>query len=1475
MKQRYIGIDIGAETIKVVEIEARGDQFLFSRSVCVEHRKEPEPHLLRILKQWDFDTIRGAAVTGRLSRSINLPRIPNKQALYDGSRYFIGHGSATVVSIGSHGFSVLEIRKSGATVFRENSRCSQGTGNFLRQLVERFELSIEQASQLVSGVDESVLLSSRCPVILKSDITHLANKGEQRARILAGLFDAICDNVQAMIKPRISPPRVVLLGGVSRVARVRDRFRDFLSRHNMTLAPYNERAALFAEALGCAISAARSTENAAFDAPAMGFPPRKTDSLFLPTKHDRLQMLPKLRDFTHRVKRMPMRPFAIADLPREVIVGFDIGSTGSKAVVIDAQSRDLLWEGYVSTRADPVSAARKLVESYLAHQSSIHRIVAIGSTGSGREITGSLLATCFDPDRVFIFNEIAAHAEGALYYDPRVDTIFEIGGQDAKYVRLQAGRVVDAAMNEACSAGTGSFIEEQGKRFEAIDDVVQMSEEALLSQESVSLGQHCSVFMAEVIDEAVAAGIAQRSIIAGVYDAIVQNYLNRVKGNRSIGQTIFCQGMPFSADALAAAVVRHTHSDVIVPPNPGTVGAFGIALLAHKELKWHGRSALDLRLFLDARVDKKESFICKSNRGCGGSGNRCRIERLTAVVAKQRRSFTWGGACSLYDSGTKRKKLPDRAPDPFREKDELFRDLQQTLEAHNAGAQRIALTDEFTLKELFPFFATLFVELGYRVAVFTGADRTVLKRGTEQANVPFCAPMKLYHGLVAQMLETQPEYLFVPMLRGLPRAANAAHANLCPIVQASADMLRIDLKHQSRSKMLSPVIDVGPENLRSKAFIRSCGILAEHLGVRSRDFRHAYQRAVQAQRRFDAACYEFGRRALGFCKKNRILPVVVLGRPYTIYNKVLNSNVPAILREQGAMAIPVDCYPIDADVPVFSDMYWAHGQRNQRAAHQIRRTPGIYSIWCSNYSCGPDGFLLHFYTHLMEGKPYAVIETDGHSGDAGTKTRVEAFLYCVKEDLASREKKAPVNSLTVLERDKQSLLRVRERNQYLLIPPMGCAAEPFASCLRGLGFTAESLPTPDERALSIGRRYTSGKECLPITVTLGSLLQRLEQERDSDKRFAFFMPTSNGPCRFGVYNLMHKLVLERLGYRDRVRVISPHDSDYFAGIPAGFSALVFTGFVASELLQQAFLDVVPVQHQPGLAETIYHTYRSQLLEQLQAAGQKRLGLSETLQQVASGDLFGTTAIVTRAASQLRAVRAQNEAPTVLLTGEIYNRLDPFANDFLVEKLSQRGIRVHLSPLIEWLEYTDYLVYQQDKVAGLGDHFSTFVRNRIHDRLYHAIARELDWSPAISVKEKLTAASAYLRKQLEVESVLTIGTPLCMKAADPFSIDGVISVGPLECMPNKIAESMFFHLAEHKALPSLTLAVNGDPIDPEVLDTFIYEIVSGFHRRRGNGGHARLASKGVTMGQNQNQTEWNAADPHPDQSAKNRASEELP
>lgn len=1442
--ERFVGIDIGAETIKVVELQRSGAELAWTRRAVLEHHKEPRERLLQLLADWRWDQVGAAAVTGRMSRQVLLPRVPTKQALGRGFTFWEGNGNgghgngngvaengspestATVVSIGSHGFAVLELRAGGARIYRENSRCSQGTGNFLRQLVERFDIEFEQAAQLVTEIEDPVPLSSRCPVILKTDITHLANKGEARERILAGLFDAVCENVQVLIRPGSSPRRVVLAGGVSRVPRIRAHFQSFLQRNGMLLEPYSEPFAVFGEAVGCAAEAMQMFDaTAAEPGKTAAIPP--LEMLWVLRDDEKLESVPPLGNFRGLVRRRPPVPAALSELPRRAVLGLDIGSTGSKAFLMDEQSSDPLWEDYTNTRGDPVGAARTLLSGLCRGQAARHQVVAVGVTGSGRDIVGSLFSVCYGSEKIFVFNEIAAHAEGALHYDPRVDTIFEIGGQDAKYIRLEGGRVIDAAMNEACSAGTGSFIEEQGQRFQAVEDVVQLGREALRASRCVSLGQHCSVFMAEVIDQAVASGIPQQEIIAGIYDSIIQNYLNRVKGNRSVGNVIFCQGMPFSSDALAAAVARQTRSEVVIPPNPGTVGALGIALLARREIDTEHRAPLDLERFLQARVEKRDTFICRSDRGCGGSGNLCRIERLSVRVEGKRLRFTWGGACSLHDSGTQVKKLPDRAPDPFREHQDLMNALRRRLEKERGGGKRVALTDEFLLKDLFPFFATFLHELGYDVDIFTGADQATLKLGTERSAVSYCAPMKLYHGLVSRMATDKPDFLFLPMLRSLPGLQYESHSVLCPIVQASADLLRADLGTDLRSTFLSPVIDVGPGGLRSTVFRATCRALARELGVDDDRWRSAYERAASVQDEFKRRRMEIGRKALSFCAANDLSPVVVLGRPYTIYNKVLNSNVPAILRQQGAVAIPVDCYPLEAETPVFNDIYWFHGQRNLRAAHQIRRTEGVYAVWCSNYACGPDSFLLHFSARLMEHKPFTVIETDGHSGDAGTKTRIEAFLYCVRQDrLAKRERPRP-GSLKGLEADNRTLYEVRDRGERLLIPRMGPGAEALAACLRGQNIKAEVLPLPDREALRVGRRQTSGKECLPISITLGTLLQRLEKDRNTDEAFAFFMPTSSGPCRFGVYSPLHKLVLERLGWKPRVRVVAPSDSSYFECIPAGFSILVFTGFMAADLLDRCFGEVRPVEIQPGAAEETYRSFRRELYRLLQERS-RTLNLRNALLEVANGRLFGVTALLKRSARRFAAVRSDRRVPTVLITGEIYNRLDPFANDFLAEKLTARGIRVQVAPFTEWIEYTDCMNVRRGGIAALGDQLSGSVRKRIQDLLYRAAGERLGWPPRIQVERMLEAAAPYLREQLEGEAVLTIGSALCEFGEG--HVEGAIITSPLECMPGKIAEAQLLHLAEEAGLPSLTLALNGDPLDTEILETFSFEILSRFQQR---------------------------------------------
>lgn len=1440
---RYLGLDVGAETIKLAELRVDGSETHAGGKALVAHRGEPAQALRKLLRDFDGPSAAGIVATGRGSRLFTGVRVPSRVALERGSRRLLPELDAvTLVSIGSHGFCVLERRGDNNLVFRENSRCSQGTGNFLRQLVERFDLTVEEASALAEDAENAAALSGRCPVVLKTDMTHLANQGGGRREIIAGLYDAICENVQVLIKGHSAPREVVLLGGVALAPRVQRHFSRFLEKRGMRRVVRDPRELRFMEALGAADIAVAEAR-----APVQG---STLDDLVGNRNAAAFEQLPPLAHFLGNVRRMPSVPVRNSAEPHDVVLGFDIGSTGSKLQAICLTEQRPLWSGYLNTKGDPIKAARSLVTQFLEESGGHHRVRLIGATGSGREIVGSLMSACFGPEQVFILNEIAAHSRGALSFDPLVDTIFEIGGQDAKFIRLEDGRVSDATMNEACSAGTGSFIAEQGGKFEEVEDVIGMGQRALAADHGISLGQHCSVFMAEVIDEAVSSGVKAPAILAGIYDSIVQNYLNRVKGSRAVGKRIFCQGMPFASDALAAAVARQTGRPVIVPPDPGSIGALGIALLARDEL-WHDAqtserdriAALDLNRFLMAEMLSNDGFICKSRKGCGGAGNRCRMDRIKARVGTKRLNFVWGGGCSLWDTHTRRAKLPPDAPDPFRERMQRVREIHSVLAEKREARKRrsmpqrkvVALTDEFALKGLLPFFAMFFDELGFEVRIHSEAGQTALKRGIEESTVPFCAPMQLYQGVVAQALEEEPDYFFAPRLRDLPRQGDEPHAVTCPIVQGSPEVLDHLFAGPRRTRILRQRIDMGPGNLDSYRFRGSVRALAKTLGAANR-FEVAFSAGASAQRAFDRECLALGQRALDFARAHDIIPVVVLGRAYTIYNDVLNSNVPALLRNQGAMAIPVDCYRVATDTPVFPDVFWSYSQANIRAAHDIRRTDDVYAIFCSNYSCGPDSFSLHFASYVMEGKPFTVVETDGHSGDAGTKTRIEAFLYCVEGDRKVSEAQRAArsrNDFKALEQDKLPVAEARSRGDLLLIPRMGPNAEVLAALLNSEGYRAEALPLPTREHLRLGRRFTSGKECLPMVITLGSLLKRIETESERGEQYGFLMPNACGPCRFGVYNLLHKIVLEKAGHSERVRICSPSNQDYFSGVSSSFRFRVFTGLVAGDLLLAALHYVRPVEQYPGAAQAVYARYFNELKTLMRTPN--AAGTAHALGELAGG-MFGMRGLVRRAAGEFQALIDQGrDLPTVAVVGEIYVRLDPFANDFIAEKLEARGLRALVAPFSEWLEYTTYTQLQRirEKRPFAGDRkapakLTYAIEIGVLDSLYREMAFTLDWPSRTSVEQSIEAAREYLDPELMGEAVLTLGG--AVHEHQHQHIDGVVAVGPHECMPNKIAEAQFAHVRERKGLISLTLPFNGDPIDPEILDGFAFE-VRAYHKAR--------------------------------------------
>ena len=401
--------------------------------------------------------------------------------------------------------------------------------------------------------------------------------------------------------------------------------------------------------------------------------------------------------------------------------------------------------------------------------------------------------------------------------------------------------------------------------------------------------------------------------------------------------------MPFAADALAAAVARQTGSRGGHPAQPGhgrrarhrparpacarprtrAAGARPGAVPRRAR-----RAEGDLRLQGDGRLRRR--------------GQPCRIDRLQHARGRRSASvFTWGGGCALYDKGTRKAKLPDRSPDPFRERESLVRQLTHRLDGRAPGPRRRRAAHRVDgrvhAQGPVPVLrAPSCTNWASTSVVHTGADQATLKRGIQEANVPFCAPMQLFHGLVSRLAAEPATSSSCPCSRTCRRVDGEPVAKTCPIVQASPDMIRWGLATGRRPRVLSPVIDIGPGNLDSREFRDSCRRAGRGAGGSAATVAGGLatpRGRSQAQLR-RATASSSGSRRWPSAPSTTSLPVVVLGRPYTIYNTVLNSNVPALLREQGALAIPLDCYPVDDGVPVFDDMYLG-----LRPAHPARGAP--------------------------------------------------------------------------------------------------------------------------------------------------------------------------------------------------------------------------------------------------------------------------------------------------------------------------------------------------------------------------------------------------------------------------------------------------------------------------------------------------------------------------------------------------------
>ncbi|MEJ2420840.1 MAG: acyl-CoA dehydratase activase, partial [Acidobacteriota bacterium] len=974
------GVCLGASSVGLVAVEwVPGPGADVSSNIVFSVARPHNGKVLQTIQALYGDgapgTVHLAAVTGRRFRhALALPSISEPEAV-EWAYGCVKEKYAPVdliMAAGGETFMAYKLDGAGRVVsVYTGNKCASGSGEFFLQQIRRMGLSAEEALSF-ADLESPHLVAGRCSVFCKTDCTHALNKGAPKASVVSGLCAMMAGKIIDLIqKTRLADSRRVLLvgGAAANEAMLHFVRREFPQLQVAEEAPYFE-------ALGAALWARD------FGAPA----PLSWEEAKLPAR-SAFTALPPLRQYAvQAASRNLFRGTGKAG--DRCIIGLDVGSTTTKAVVLRMADNAVLAGTYLRTNGDPVGASRACYRALSDQLKTPVKIRGLGVTGSGRQIAGLHAGT----DAVV--NEIIAHARAAVHFDPEVDTIFEIGGQDAKYTYLTNGVASDYAMNEACSAGTGSFLEEAAR--ESLDiDTHDIAGLAVLGRRPPNFNDQCAAFIASDIKQAIQEGIGREDICAGLVYSVCQNYNNRVKGARPVGRKVFMQGGVCYNHAVPLAMAALTGKDIIVPPEPGLMGAFGVALAVKDKLA-SGRLAekdFDLSALADRVLSYGKPFTCT-----GGKENcdrKCEISRISIGD----RLFPFGGACNRYVNLLHRTKVDTAALDLTAVRERLvFGDGAPV----RSDGLRVGITASLLDHVLFPLFSTFFRELGFRVVLPDGPDT----QGMERMGSAFCHPVEVAHGLLAALLKKKPDVIFLPHVMGMAVEKGIGNEVTCPLVQGEPYYLKSAFGELKNRRILSPMLNLstGFEAAES-SFVR----LARSLGVSAKAGRLAFAAALETQRSVQSEMKDRGGKALeALAMDPQQFAVVLFGRPYNAFSKWANMGIPHKFASRGLPAIPFDFLPLEDEAP-FGHMFWALGQINLKATRLVERHPQLFPVFITNFSCGPDSFILTYFRNLMGRKPSLTLELDSHTADAGVDTRIEAFLDVVASYIET-ERTAPPRS---------------------------------------------------------------------------------------------------------------------------------------------------------------------------------------------------------------------------------------------------------------------------------------------------------------------------------------------------------------------------------------------------------------------------------------------------------------------------------
>ncbi|WP_293815090.1 2-hydroxyacyl-CoA dehydratase [uncultured Parolsenella sp.] len=1331
---------------------------------------------------------------------------------------------------------------------RMNGTCAGGTGAFIDQMASLLHTDAGGLNELAKQATHIYPIASRCGVFAKSDVQPLLNEGAAPADVAASIFQAVANQtVSGLACGHPIRGHVAFLGGpLQYLSELRHRFYETLSLdEEHRIVPTN--AHLFV-ATGAALageSDKRVTFAEVIDAlenlgDMQGSEVQRLDPLFANDE--------ELAEFHARHDAQVVPKGDLATYRGRVFIGIDAGSTTMKAAVV-GEDGELLYTWYGNNRGDVLGTARVIMDDIYDKLPEGCTVGHVTTTGYGE----ALLIEALGADSGEI--ETVAHLRGAKAFVPDVEFILDIGGQDMKCLRVHNGIIEHIMLNEACSSGCGSFIESFADSMGL--SVQDFAHAAMGAEKPVDLGSRCTVFMNSRVKQAQKEGATVGDIAAGLSYSVIKNALFKVikmRDPEEIGKYVVVQGGTFMSDATLRAFEKLTGREAIRPDIAGCMGCYGAALLARDRAGKDGTSTLLSR----EQIDNLQVKQTKAH--CGRCSNNC---LLTINNFGNGRKFITGNRCEKGSGGKRAKAL---APNLFAFKNKLLFD-RPVLDPKTAPHGTVGIPRALNMYENYPFWHAFFTELGFSVVLSDQSNKKTYEAGIESMpSESVCYPAKLSHGHIMNLLEKDPDFIWMPCIRWERKEDETAgnHYN-CPIVMSypQALGLNVDELAAPQVEFLDAFIPYDDKKELKRRLYELISVQREKDAANGRGrFRGEHitraevDRAVnvawEADLEFKEAMRRKGDETLEWMETNDVHGIVLAGRPYH-NDPEINHAIPELVNSFGFAVLTEDsvAHKMRPERPIRVVDQWMYHSRLYRAARFVASRNDLDLIQLNSFGCGLDALTTDQVQEILEasGKIYTTLKIDEVSNLGAVRIRIRSLMAALVEQREELEREAAAGELVAagpvdvrrangsLERAKPLGVRedgkaalpvwreaksaavhkvrytkeMQDSGYTLLCPQMSpIHFELVEQLLKKNGYNAVLLPSVDHGAVEAGLKYVNNDICYPSILVTGQIMEAIESGKYDLSRTAVMISQTGGGCRATNYIALIRKALRDAGHPE-VPVVSltaakglDEDNPGFNIFKPEILVHAVYALLYGDLLMQVLYRVRPYEAESGSADALYDQFMARAKDEVTSCGQHAfLKLCQD-----TVDAFETLPVV-----------ADRSKPRVGVVGEILVKFHPTANNQVVKVIEQEGCEAVVPGLVDFFLFG--MTSPKNMKGELGTKLSKRLTHQAGIKLIESmrepINRMLEKSTRFEPYPDIYELAAKAKQVLSLCNTMGEGWLLTAEMCDLIECGtpNIVCCSPFACLPNHVVGKSVIKRLREMHPESNIVAVDYDPGASEV------------------------------------------------------------